>query len=284
MKHILSLDGGGIRGIVPARILQRLEEDTGKLTRDMFDLVAGTSTGAIVACCIAKGIPAATIVDLYFKEGKRIFNRGWNIFGLFGAKYPAVGLEAVLDEYLGDTLVSDSKPVLLIPTLDLTSGMPHFFKSTKPEPVKLSYAARCSSAAPTYFAPKDNMIDGGVFSNNPGMCALAEAYKLWPQERLQMLSLGTGFKHKAMIVRRGGIFDYASIIIDIFMNSEMGYIDYECDHVLEDGDYCRVQEPLFDHIDDALDNTSTLNMEALMHFADTIYGTNAGRMFTVMGV
>src|SRR5580700_3740852 len=110
--RILSIDGGGIRGIIPARLLQRIEEGTGKPARDLFHLIAGTSTGGIIGCGLLKGKTAAEMAQLYSDEGGDIFHRSlWDkvttIDGLTNPDYDAGPLEEILARELGETWLSE---------------------------------------------------------------------------------------------------------------------------------------------------------------------------------
>ena len=136
--RILSLDGGGIRGLVPALVLASLEAETGKRITDLFDLVVGTSTGGILALALTAENPptAEELVGLYEKEGGRIFDRSfWRRLpghALLDEKYSAKGLVEVLEEYLGeDSLLSDATTDVLVTSYALERRMPFLFKSTK---------------------------------------------------------------------------------------------------------------------------------------------------------
>jgi uncharacterized protein len=233
--RILSMDGGGIRGIIPARLLQRIEDGTGKPASELFHLIAGTSTGGILGCGLARGKPAREIAQLYADRGGEIFHRSlWDkvttIDGLSNPDYDAGPLEAILAQVLGDAWLSDVRGAdLLVPSYAiqlpheqpgdglglLVPRAPYFFKSWKAngsnidpgdKPAELDFRlrdiARATSAAPTYFPPalirsrageQFGMIDGGVFANNPSMCALVSAYRLFPEAKnFIVVSLGTG--------------------------------------------------------------------------------------------
>jgi patatin-like phospholipase/acyl hydrolase len=230
--RILSIDGGGIRGILPARLLQEIERQTGQPGAELFDLVAGTSTGGIIACGIARRISATRLGEFYASNGGKIFTRSFGrevatLDGLFGPDYDPRPLERMLREVLGETWLSEvTRPHLLIPSYcvalppsDRAAGRERpsamFFKSWKANGVSLDagdvqetldfplwQVARATSAAPTYFPPawvtsksgeRAAMIDGGVFANNPSACALASARRLYPEaKRYLIVSLGTG--------------------------------------------------------------------------------------------
>jgi predicted acylesterase/phospholipase RssA len=205
VKRILAIDGGGIRGVIPARVLVELEAKAGKPLHQMFDLVAGTSTGGILACGIAAGVPAAALLDLYARRGAEIFSRSaeWiarTADGVAGPKYDAAPLEAILSEVLGDKRLSDALTHLLVPAFALElpggAGSPrvpgaYVFKTSAvpalvaanawafntgniPVPVRtlqdayLRDVARATSAAETYFAPHNftNLVgENGTFAD-----------------------------------------------------------------------------------------------------------------------
>lgn len=208
--RILSIDGGGIRGILPGQIMVALEEkiqqktgDKNARIADYFDLIAGTSTGGILSCAYTcpgeDGRPkfsAQEAVDIYLEFGNSIFStplmqKITSVIGLFGPKYPPFVLEKLLKEKLGDAKLSESLSNIIIPSFTLDDGDTKFFTSSDAKKNKKDYfmweVARSTSAAPTYFPAasagnlRDQMkgfIDGGVFANNPTMCALVEAYKV----------------------------------------------------------------------------------------------------------
>ena len=215
MKCILSIDGGGIRGIIPALVLREIERRTKKKISEVFDLVAGTSTGGILALGLSKddgnGNPefsANDLASLYEKRGKDIFSRSlWkgvsSAGGVIDEKYSQEGLEEVLEEYFGNEPMGASLNNVLIASYDIENREPHFFKSWRDEwkSVEMRHVARATSAAPTFFEPAlipvsgsiRALIDGGIFINNPSVSAYAEAIRLYPKERkILVVSIGTG--------------------------------------------------------------------------------------------
>ena len=214
MKRILSIDGGGIRGIIPALVLAHLEDQTGKRVSELFDLIVGTSTGGILACALARGDENGTplytahdLADLYRERGQDVFSGStWDrirtLGGVLDELYDHEELEAVLHHYLGDSLLSDSLTNVMVTAYDIERRETVFFKSWRDrfEQVRALEACRATSAAPTYFEPAHvdlddgvrTLVDGGVFINSPSVSAYAEAIKLFPGEDFQMLSLGTG--------------------------------------------------------------------------------------------
>jgi uncharacterized protein len=214
MRRILSIDGGGVRGIVPAVLLAALEERTGRPARESFDFVAGTSSGAVLAAGIAAGVPAARMVRLYVERAPEIFRRVPVVSVvrrlLQGHLYDSATLAEVLRDELGearDWRMNDAPIDLLVTAKRLTDGMPWYFVRDNPAnscragDVRLVDAVTASAAAPTYFRPWTiagigELIDGGTgVAGNPVYQACVEAFVYTdayrPTETL-VVSLGTG--------------------------------------------------------------------------------------------
>lgn len=212
-RYILSLDGGGIRGIVPVSALIKLEQTTGRLARETFSFVAGTSTGAIIAAAIAAGIPAERILDLYVARSREIFTR--NVLNvpkriLRGSMYSTDKLREVVGNSLGAAAqwtLNDSPIDLLVTAKRLADGMPWYFVRDTPAnsgctgSFSLLDCVTASAAAPTYFQPWTiadigALVDGSVgVAGNPVYQACVEAFYYNDQyvpEETTMISLGTG--------------------------------------------------------------------------------------------
>lgn len=218
---ILSIDGGGMRGVIPAKVLCELEEELqrshGESARlcDYFDLICGTSTGGIIAIGLALGMSAKEMLSLYVEHGKKIFSNKW--FRLFtkGRFYDQSILKKFLMDAYGDARLDDCRTRICIPTYDLYRGVIHVLKTRHHEGLSRDYhmpavdAALSTSAAPVYFHPysfhytnigSENInsafhhIDGGVFANNPALIGITEAHSCLnvPLENIELLSLGTG--------------------------------------------------------------------------------------------
>lgn len=235
-KRLLSLDGGGIRGVITAEVLVRIEEivlahNPGwKCLGDYFDFIGGTSTGSILAAGLAKGMKAGDLLDFYVKRGPQVFKRSMSskipLVGRLWTKYEAGPLEKELKGIFSD---SDSRPLklgspdlkslLMIVSKNATSGDTWFFVNAsnnkfaqKNADLPLWQIIRASSAAPTYFPPRTleiannlyEFIDGGMSSyNNPSFQLFLEAtqpaYGIgWtPGERdILLISIGTGFSNE----------------------------------------------------------------------------------------
>ena len=206
--NILALDGGGTRGIYSAQLLASIERDTGAQVREHFDLIAGTSTGSIIAGAAAAGIPMSKLVELFEKESPRIFKR--RRLGSFHirSKYSRRSLEQVVRSYVSDLTLGEVTTPLMITSSDISAGGVHVFKSqylkdlgqpyVRDADVALSDAILASCAAPTYFDPVPvgdfRLADGGLWANNPSIIALTEAVAKFGRsvEQLRILSIGTG--------------------------------------------------------------------------------------------
>ena len=276
--RILSIDGGGIRGIIPARVLQRIEKRTGKQVSKMFHMIAGTSTGGLLACALAtpgdSGKPrtAEQLTDLYRKRGKEIFKSSfWHGFGSLGGtvdeRYEAANLEKILEEYFGTTRLSDMDQDLLVTSYNIQTRQPFFFKSWKACGEKLSAGetvqdrdfllrdvCRATSAAPTYFEPAYvknvrnqgfPLIDGGVFAANPAMCALSSARMLYPNSsRYLIVSLGTGETRREIPYKRAkdwGLIGWARPLLYVLFDGVSDAVNYQLSQQFRPRDYFRFQ-------------------------------------------
>lgn len=214
--RILSIDGGGIRGVFPAHVLACVEKKLGVDLHDAFDIIAGTSTGAIIASAVACKIPAHKIVPLYRSHGRTIFTpsrRGWwwprPMRPGFHSKYDNTALRSLLQEVFGDTLLGEISKPLLLPSTDVGGGGVHVLKSgystsfTRDRSLPVRRAVLASCAAPVYFDPVKVdaylLADGGIWANNPALAAVIDArYRLGiPLDDIRVLSLGTGTSRTA---------------------------------------------------------------------------------------
>lgn len=271
--RILSLDGGGLRGLITARILQRLNDhsDT-KNFLDKVDLIVGTSTGGILALGLAKGLSPEDICQLYIKRGGKIFDDSLldNILDLgkvIGAEYSTTDLKRELKKVLGATTLGKLKRKVAITAFDLDNGAKqrkdrhwkpkifHNFKG-KGNDSKLSAlnVALYTSAAPTYFPSVDGYIDGGVFANNPSMVAIAQAIsednvatERAKLDDIVLLSVGTGYTPTYIKGQRldWGLGQWAKPLVDVLMDGVSGIADYQSRQLLGDR-YLRVQPELPD--------------------------------------
>lgn len=290
---ILSIDGGGIRGMIPAVVLAKLEQKRGKPVAEMFDLIAGTSTGGILALALTKpnanGKPQYTaedVVRLYEREGHRIFHRSpWHTLTSLGVladqKYPNSGIEGVLDEYFGEARLKDAVTGVIITSYEIERRFPFFFKSRnarlRPDyDYAMKHLARATSAAPTFFepcklateGPEDYfaLIDGGIYANNPAMCGLVEARTAWPDAReFLVVSLGTGEQTKPLPydkAKNWGLAQWAKPVLEIVLDAVSSTVDYQLRQTLPASNYFRFQTRLI-HGSESMDDTSPKNLRGL---------------------
>lgn len=292
MQRILSLDGGGIRGLVSCHWLAGVERALAAAGKPgllkHFDLIAGSSTGALVACGLAHGISPDTLAQLYRAQRHVIFpnlaGRLWSRAnrlisdGMSAPRYDGIGIEKVLRKVFGKTTLGQLKAPVLITSYDTISRTSVIFKSFDPKHRDLLVweVCRASSAAPTYFPAhamkvegKDcSLIDGGVVANNPTACAIAEALRkdarVDNSRDLVVLSVGTGERTRSIDLdsaRSWGALEWAVPIIDVLFDGNTDSVDYIARQLVGDG-YYRMQAELLIGLDD-LDDTSETNVLGL---------------------
>jgi patatin-like phospholipase/acyl hydrolase len=274
--NVLAVDGGGIRGIIPALVLAEIEERTGRPTGELVDLIGGTSTGAIIACALAKPepLPAARIAEIYEQDGPRIFSRSLlkritSLEGYIDERYESDGLVAALRRHLGTARLADARPPVLLTAYDLERRRAVFLRSG--DDASMVDAAHASSAAPTYFEPVPvggaTLIDGGVFATNPAVCAYAEV----GGELGLLLSLGSGEHTRPLPfeqVRGWGQLEWARPLLDVVFDGSADAVDEQLSRLLGDA-YVRLQTPL-DEASDELDDASEENLAALRREAERL--------------
>ena len=320
--RILSIDGGGIRGIIPGQILVALEEKLRKATgkpdaavSDYFDLIAGTSTGGILSCallCPGSDKPrkprfsAKEVVDLYMERGHEIFSipvfhKLRTAFGVLDEKYPSKGIEDALDDYFGDTKLSMMRKPCLIPAYDITRRKAHFFtshdaKKDRGKDFLITDVARATSAAPTYFECVNvksltgvsyPLIDGGVFVNNPALCAYAEAhnkFKVTAKEML-ILSLGTGSvkeEYEYKKARDWSMIQWLKPLLSIMMSGVSEVVDYQLRQIYSSvkaqKQYLRIDTQLPVTVNHAMDDATEENRNALKELGTETTQENSSKL------
>ena len=204
---ILSIDGGGVRGIYPATLLKLIEEKLNIKIYDNFDLIVGTSTGSIVAGAIAVNYDLSSLIKDFETDAPNIFQKRWD--GLFKSKYDIKKLEYFLMQKFGGKKLGEIEKPLILNATNITSGQVHVFKSryqlerrqgdyTRDAEVLLYKAVLASCAAPTYFDPvkigDDLLCDGGLWANNPSLVGYTDAVQNFKfnHQDIKILSIGTG--------------------------------------------------------------------------------------------
>jgi uncharacterized protein len=339
--RILSIDGGGIRGIIPAAIIEYLETRIKVVTGnsqakigEYFDLIAGTSTGGILTCIYlcpdendtSKAKYSATdALQLYMKHGNKIFHKNFwqqfKNFQLWNEGFPADNLEILLNEYLGNTLLSQMIKPCVITAYNFYERRAAFFNSADSRKLggevkefKVKHIARATSAAPTYFEPAmitslseapQFLIDGGVFVNNPALCAYSEARSLkFSDERvlfgkyqmpkpnfpsakdMLMVSIGTGSSKKRYEfeqLRNAGLIKWLPVIIDIMMSGNSETVHYHLskmwDTLNDDAkkDYYRL-EPELKTASPDMDNVTRKNLKQLHDAGQSFVFENVNKL------
>ena len=308
-RKILSIDGGGVRGLIPAIVIDEIETRTGKRVHELFDLIVGTSAGGLLAVGLSlsdarKGkLPysAKRLVRFYEEKSKKIFYKRWD-FGVFSdflgdEKYDEKPLEQILEKLLGNAELKDTKPHIIVTAYDIEKRRPYFFKTRKAilhnkRNHLLRDVARATSAAPTYFEPlklnkkrwKCNekrrvLIDGGVFANNPAMVGFSEAKSNHVEEKdIVICSIGTGMndlKYPYSIVKDWSSMSWGKRLPYIMMDGMSDSTDYHLRSLLPDNTkgnsqrYFRFDVRLTEGMDD-LDNATRTNLRALRQKAHEI--------------
>ncbi len=256
--RILSLDGGGIRGIVTVILLQRLSAER-ELANwlDSVDLIAGTSTGGLLALGLAYGLDLEVMRDLYEKKGNEIFDNSWisNVVDLgriIGAEYSHKNLEQKLKAFFGQTRLGELKKRVLITAFDLDNESPnpwsrmwkpklfHNFPGPDNDADELVYKVGLyTSAAPIYFPAFEGFIDGAVYAANPSMCALAQSLDSRLEDRpslsdVVLFSVGSGvslfyIKGKSL---NWGYAQWAKPLVKLIIDGTAGIADYQCRQIL----------------------------------------------------
>lgn len=255
--RIVSFDGGGIRGLLTAVLLERLDERV-KGWRKKADLIAGTSTGGIIALGLAKGLNPTDLRSLYYDKSPKIFKDSFlddirDLGNAIGAEYANKNLKKELKRVFGTTLLKNLKKRVLIPTFDLDnehtntkrrSWKPKFFHNFSGSDTdgneRVVDVALYTSAAPTFFPSVDGYIDGGVIANNPSMAALAQtqdkrANKKPPSvSEIVLLSIGTGSVLSRIKGKKHdwGFGQWAKPIIKLMLDGVIGVPDYQCKQIL----------------------------------------------------
>ncbi|MBI1276650.1 MAG: patatin [Anaerolineaceae bacterium] len=298
---ILSIDGGGIRGIIPAAVMAEIENRTGKPISQLFDLIAGTSTGGVLALGVTCPVSeteltprysAADGARLYEEEGHRIFSRSplkrlTSIDGYIDEKYSDAPVETILKERFGEVRLQQALTNVMITSYEIERRAPWFFRSNRARLNPKTYdfpmwqVARATSAAPTYFEPCKidvpnstdyyTLVDGGVFANNPSMCAYIDARTVIPPvSDILMVSLGTGVHTRRLPydeAKNWGAAEWVLPIISVLMGSNSETVDYQMKTILSLKDglsrrYFRFQISLSEGMDE-LDNASPNNIREL---------------------
>lgn len=256
LYRILSMDGGGIRGIITAMLLEKLDASfPGFLSK--IDLFAGTSTGGLLALGFAAGKSPKEAVQLYQDLGDQVFadtvlDDIRDLGTLIGADYNTEPLRSILINEFGSLTLGDLEKKVLVSAFDLDNypDDPNEVRTWKakffhnfPGPdsdahEKVVEIGLYTSAAPTYFPTVNGYIDGGVVANNPSVCALAQALHLptggqWIED-VVLLSVGTGHNPRYLDVSEEdwGLVQWAPLLVHLVLEGSAGLAHYQCQQLL----------------------------------------------------
>ena len=258
--NVLSLDGGGIRGIISIVLLERLSAEPGLAGWiDRVQFLAGTSTGGLIALGLSAGKSLGDLRRLYVDDGPHIFADSVfddirDLGKLIGADYDVEPLEQSVRRVLGQKKLGDLAKRVLIATFDLDNGAAdpgtrrwkpklfHNFPGTDSDAEALAHeVALYTSAAPTYFPTVGGFVDGGVFAPNPSMCAVAQTQdrrtgESVPLSEVRLLSMGTG---QSLLRVEGDVHDWgyaqwARPLVDLMLDGVNGIADFQCTQILRD--------------------------------------------------
>ncbi|MFT4414270.1 CBASS cGAMP-activated phospholipase [Fredinandcohnia humi] len=288
---MLCIDGGGIRGVFSIAILHAIEKQFKRPVAEMFELLAGTSTGSIIAASAALKISMGDVLEGYIKYGKKIFVKQSKV-AILKSVYSEKFLRRYLQKAFGNVTLADISKPLLIPAVDITHGKPFVHRSNYGDPIKNDHsimlwdAVLSSCSAPMYFPPNNInnhylAIDGGLWANNPSLVCITEAIDTFQKStsEIRILSLGTGLQEidfsneheKDWGIIRWLPFQFPSMrmtpkLLDLTLNLLSESITYHCTHLLGEN-YLRINKELGQEI--PFDDLSFI--EKLIDFGDQAY-------------
>jgi patatin-like phospholipase/acyl hydrolase len=246
--QILSLDGGGLKGLFSAALLAQLEEDLETRLVDHFDLIVGTSTGGLIALGLGAGIPLPKMVEFYERIGPKVFKTGLlrTVKQAVRAKHSAKPLRDALEEVFGDAILGESEKRLVIPSYSLDDDdvylfkTPHHTRLKRDGRVPMVDVALATSAAPIYLPSAhlghQRLIDGGVWANNPTFIGIAEAVSMLGAnlDQVRVLSLGTTdpVKSRPRRLQRGGVLQWGLSVTPLILRAQALGTFHASEHLL----------------------------------------------------
>jgi predicted acylesterase/phospholipase RssA len=303
-RVVISIDGGGTKGIIPATVLSRLEKKLERPLTDRVDVFAGTSVGGMIAMGLNvpddDGNPRYTakdLADLFLHKGEQIFHKKPLDFskGYICPKYSTDGFEALLKEYFGDTRLSQTIKEVVAVSYDIQYAQPYLFrtsaaKKSDHDEFLLAKASLASGRAQMYFSSGEThnilnesfaLVDGGNAANHPAVLAYFHTKELYPNDDVFMISIGTGdtrptFSHNSFTSSKGGAIGVAKPTIDMMFAAQAAIADNLMYRLLPDTDrqpnYIRINKRLTpaDHVGTSLDDTSKGNMARLQVLGEDI--------------
>ncbi len=304
---ILSIDGGGIRGMIPITILAHIEEELGVPIGQIFDCIAGTSIGGILALALSQPDPnaphqpkmtARDVAQFLKEKGPAVFERTTmqaikSVDGVRTPKYTNDNLKQILVEQFGDTKLNEAITDVLTPSFDLNQGRPavffHFKGQDTKKPLLMRDVGLATAAAPIYFPSHTidnlNLVDGGLVANNPALLAYMKAAgHIDPNRDIFILSIGTGLMPKKPIPsaesENYGMIQWLPLIFDLIFQSNQDVLTLQFKLIKYVGHapvtLVRLQPTLHKASQEQLDNATPRNIEALQKIATKYFNQNLG--------
>lgn len=280
--RILSIDGGGMKGVIPSQYLTRIEKYINGSVLDHFDIITGTSTGGIIALALSTGMSSQEIFTLYSEEGNRIFAKKKLGKGVFQPVYSNDGLKKLLKEKFKDNKIKDAQTMLCIPSIENHNANPKVYKTPHnkdyiyDESMYMWEVGLATSAAPIYFSAAtigedETKIDGGLWANNPVLVGIAEGKKLgFDLDNIKILSLGTGsfYNVSQERARKGGLRQWKTGLVDLAMQAQSKGAAHTAKYLLEDN-LIRIDPELKHTI--PMDSTKKADIKAMYNEANQLY-------------
>lgn len=290
---LLSLDGGGMRGILTTTFLENLSAYLEREPFSWVDMFAGTSTGGLAAAGLACGMPASEVRKIYSDKGKEIFKERTlmiNPAGLLTHQYENDGLKIILNGLFGSLTMKDVEKLLFIPAFEMNTYKARFFSSFSDPDSLVRQILLATSAAPTYFEPARigdfYYCDGGVFATNPTLCAVTELMveKSYSEKDILVVSVGTGRKRDDLDEQAStswGALNWVKALLGITMDSLVDLTDYQCKKLLGEN-YFRFQIDLDEAV--KLDATDSETLKLLQSYGNRMFQENIDSIDRLKGI
>ena len=278
-KYILSMDGGGVRTIASITFLKKLEENLQVPLAEKFDFFIGTSAGAISCLGLAiNQMPAADLMDIWSKENliKTMTNSSWETsLGIMqiNPKYTNEGKREVLTDFFADKKLKEANKPVAVTSYDIEKRLPVLLTSYTDQEISVVDSGDATSAAPVYYPTAEVgdrfLIDGGIVANHPVLHGYVEAKKLYPDNELVVLSVGTGLNKRSLKgkdSKKWGLIGW--MMHDLFGLMVESSMDHELAEELIGKNYLRINSPL-GRVNRRLDDSSDSNIERIISMGES---------------
>tara|TARA_B100000700_G_scaffold169921_1_gene187649 strand:- start:1584 stop:2471 length:888 start_codon:yes stop_codon:yes gene_type:complete len=278
-KYILSIDGGGVRTIASIVFLKELETQLKVPLAQKFDFFIGTSAGAISCLGLAiNQMPAAELMNFWSKENliKTMSNSSWETgLGIMqiNPKYSNEGKRQVLKEFFSDKKLKDAYKPVAVTSYDIEKRLPVLLTSYNDAEISVVDSGDATSAAPVYYPTAEVgdrfLIDGGIVANHPVLHGYVEAKKIYPENELVVLSIGTGLNKRSLKgkdSKKWGLIGW--MMHDLFGLMVESSMDHELAEELIGKNYLRINSPL-GRVNRRLDDSSDSNIERIISMGES---------------